>query len=123
MNVDAIQFDKDVAEAIAEKIRSAEFLSRVDKVMGGRMSPEALPENARALTQSVAAIITGMLEGRALREVEVAERLGVSVKTLQNARWQKKGPPYFHPMGSGSRAVRYDALALEAWIHQNQVEE
>ncbi len=47
-----------------------------------------------------------------LTEVEVAELLDMSPRTLQGWRVQGKGPP-FEKFG---RSVRYNSTALHAWI-------
>ena len=50
-----------------------------------------------------------------LNEKQVAKRLVVSIKTLQQWRWQGKGPPY---RKLGGFSVRYDPDELWAWVTQ-----
>jgi DNA-binding transcriptional MerR regulator len=50
--------------------------------------------------------------GEPLRTAEVAKLLGLSTRTLEKWRLKGTGPPFERV---SSRAVRYDADALEAW--------
>ncbi len=50
-------------------------------------------------------------------EIQLAERLQVSVKTLQNQRWQKVGIPYLKI----GRAVRYRRVDVELYLEQSVV--
>ncbi len=52
-----------------------------------------------------------------LTEIQLAERLQVSVKTLQNQRWQKVGIPYLKI----GRAVRYRRIDVELYLEQSVV--
>jgi excisionase family DNA binding protein len=47
-----------------------------------------------------------------LTEPEVAQRLRVSVRTLQHWRLRGEGPPHFH----AGRLVRYSLADINAWI-------
>jgi len=49
---------------------------------------------------------------RMRREAEVAEVLGLSIRTLQGWRWRGGGPPY-HRIGG---AIRYDMAEVRAWL-------
>ncbi len=53
-----------------------------------------------------------------LNENQVAEKLNVSVATLQRWRWAKRGPAY----AKFGRCVRYDESAVEAFINQSRVD-
>lgn len=53
---------------------------------------------------------------RMRRESEVAEFLGVSVRTLQGWRWRGGGPS-FHRVGS---AIRYDMADVRAWLESQR---
>ncbi|MFE0273794.1 helix-turn-helix transcriptional regulator [Streptomyces sp. NPDC058992] len=56
-------------------------------------------------------------------ERELAERLGVSVRTLQNWRWLGMGPRYFKlTPGRGGR-VRYRLTDVESWECARTVEQ
>ncbi|GAA2118450.1 helix-turn-helix domain-containing protein [Streptomyces synnematoformans] len=58
-----------------------------------------------------------------LEEHEVAERLKVSPRTLQNWRWLGTGPPYFKlSPGRGGR-VRYRLADVEAWERARTAEQ
>lgn len=48
---------------------------------------------------------------------EVAQYLGVSIDTLANWRYLRKGPAYVRQ----GRIVRYSTDALAAWISTNEV--
>ncbi|MGH3426018.1 MAG: helix-turn-helix transcriptional regulator [Mycobacteriales bacterium] len=47
-----------------------------------------------------------------MREREVAELLGCSIRTLQGWRWRGGGPPFIRV----GRSVRYDPSGLRAWV-------
>lgn len=48
----------------------------------------------------------------AISEKEVAQRLGVSTRTVQRWRWSEEGPPYLkYPSGT----VRYDWSDVAEW--------
>jgi predicted DNA-binding transcriptional regulator AlpA len=47
-------------------------------------------------------------------EKEEAERLNLSVRTLQSWRYKGGGPPYLR-LGS---VVRYDPAAVDTWLNQ-----
>ncbi len=49
-----------------------------------------------------------------LTEAQVAKTLQVSVKTLQNQRWQKVGIPYLKI----GRTVRYRRVDVETFLNQ-----
>lgn len=49
-----------------------------------------------------------------MEERDAAALLGLSVKTLQNLRWQGGGPPYFKV--GGRRKVRYRRDDLNNWL-------
>jgi len=68
----------------------------------------------------IAPILRNLLQVSYLNEQQLAAYLGVSVRTLQKARWQGGGPPYCRPFGAGSRAVRYNLLAIELWLAQHE---
>lgn len=48
-----------------------------------------------------------------LNEKQVADYLGVTIKTTQKWRQQKKGPPYIRV---NACMVRYDPDALDTWL-------
>lgn len=50
---------------------------------------------------------------RRLTEMEVANLLSVSPRTLQQWRSRGEGPPF---LKLGHRSVRYDEAAVEAWV-------
>ena len=52
-----------------------------------------------------------------LKEQDVANLLGLSVRTLQSWRARLAGPPFVHV----ERAVRYRRRDLIAWIEANTV--
>ena len=58
------------------------------------------------------------LEDRFLSEKEVSSYLGIAIKTLQNWRFRKCGPPHFRFNGS---AVRYSQRQLSAWAASCEV--
>ncbi len=58
-----------------------------------------------------------MQEKELFTEIQLAERLQVSVKTLQNQRWQKVGIPYLKI----GRAVRYRRIDVELYLEQSVV--
>ena len=47
-----------------------------------------------------------------LNEVELAELLGLSPRTLQNWRLKGEGPPF----GKFGRSVRYSVATVAAWV-------
>lgn len=49
---------------------------------------------------------------RMMRESELAELIGCSIRTLQGWRWRGGGPPFVRV----GRAIRYDPQAVGAWI-------
>ena len=49
---------------------------------------------------------------------EVADLLGVPVKTLEQWRWKGTGPRFLR---LPSRAVRYDAAELENWLDSRRM--
>jgi len=53
-----------------------------------------------------------------LKEREVAEYLGVSVKSLRRWRFDRRGPNYVKVAG---KLVRYPFLELQAWIGQQTI--
>jgi len=53
---------------------------------------------------------------RNLTEIEVAEWLGLSVRTLQGWRVQGKGPAH----GKLGRSVRYSPTAIQMWLCAQQ---
>jgi excisionase family DNA binding protein len=55
---------------------------------------------------------------RAITEVEAADRLGLSVKTLQAWRHRRKGPTFVR----FGRAVRYIPSDLDAFIRASMVD-
>ena len=57
-----------------------------------------------------------------LSEIDVAQRLGLSVKALQGWRARRVGPPFLK-LGAGQRArVRYRLADLLAWETMQRVE-
>jgi predicted DNA-binding transcriptional regulator AlpA len=57
------------------------------------------------------------IEGRLLRPVDVAVRIGVPVGTLANWRCDGRGPRYLKV----GRHVRYRVADLEAWLDRQVV--
>lgn len=57
------------------------------------------------------------IEGRLLRPVDVATRIGVPVGTLANWRCDGRGPRYLKV----GRHVRYRVEDLEAWLDRQVV--
>lgn len=53
---------------------------------------------------------------RHVREQDLSDRLGLSVRTLQRWRWQGKGPPY---LKLGGRVV-YRLADVEEWEERNK---
>lgn len=53
---------------------------------------------------------------RLLKTKEAAEYLGLSVRTLENWRYQGRGPALTHL----DRAIRYDIRDLDAWIEDHK---
>lgn len=80
-----------------------------------------IPDLYRPAIEMLGGILRSAMEQKYETEKHVARRLNVSVKTLQNARWKGTGPKYCHPLGFGSRAVRYNTLKLELWLLQHAV--
>jgi hypothetical protein len=58
------------------------------------------------------------MEKEYLREREVSERYGWSIKTLQQWRWQRRGPVY----SKIGVAIRYRVADLEAFMEAGRVE-
>jgi len=57
-----------------------------------------------------------------LSEIDVAKRLGLSVKALQGWRARRVGPPFLK-LGAGPRArVRYRLADLIAWEARQRIE-
>jgi hypothetical protein len=57
-----------------------------------------------------------------LSEIDVAQRLGLSVKALQGWRARRVGPPFLK-LGAGPRArVRYRLADLLAWETRQRIE-
>lgn len=52
-----------------------------------------------------------------LSEAAAAQRLGLSIKTLQGWRYRRTGPPYVKVGG----AVRYRPTDLEAWLQARTI--
>jgi len=111
---------KEVEQAIARCLAAPQFkyaLYRAIFSEDGAVEGGVVPELVRILAASYRDIAHATFETEAF----VAKRLNISVKTLQNARWRGNGPKYHHPLGPQSRAVRYNTLALNVWMEQNQV--
>lgn len=53
-----------------------------------------------------------------LMEVQAADFLSLSVRTLQSWRLRGDGPPFVR---AGGRAIRYRRRDLIAWINENTV--
>jgi len=56
-----------------------------------------------------------MVINHKLTPPEVANMLGISVRTLSQWRWKGRGPAYINVGGN----VRYDADAIQAWLTSN----
>jgi predicted DNA-binding transcriptional regulator AlpA len=48
-----------------------------------------------------------------LTEQQAAEWLGLSVHTLRDWRWRKKGPPW---MQVSAKCIRYSVAAVQKWL-------
>jgi len=55
-----------------------------------------------------------------LKPNSAAALLGVSPHTLEDWRWQRKGPPWIRVSRS---CVRYDLARLQLWMAQRTIEE
>lgn len=55
---------------------------------------------------------------RGLRAPEVAARLGVSIRTLEDWRRKRRGPPFVRV---GPRAIVYPEADLNAWLSDRRV--
>ncbi|GMU81508.1 MAG: hypothetical protein AMXMBFR47_13790 [Planctomycetota bacterium] len=87
------------------------------------MSAQPIRLNADTITPPAAA--AGDVAGCSpdiLTPVEVAELLGVEVKTLADWRRMGGGPPFFKPGGAGQRQgrVRYRRAVLVGWIEDQE---
>lgn len=76
----------------------------------------SIPEPLKPTVDLLGDILRTAMDQRYETEKHVATRLNLSVRTLQNARCKGVGPVYCHPLGLGSRAVRYNTLELELWL-------
>lgn len=79
----------------------------------------SIPEHLKPTIDLLGDILRTAMDQRYETEKHVATRLNLSVKTLQNARCNGLGPIFHHPLGPGSRAVRYNTLELEVWLSRN----
>lgn len=98
------------------------FLQLVSRIVANRLSPSAVPSGFHSLAVPVAEILRKYLSRRLVRESVAADRLGTTVKTLQNMRSAGRGLPYYRPLGEGSRAIRYDSLELELLADSRRVD-
>lgn len=65
--------------------------------------------------------IPSALKGHRLLDTEqLGIRWACSIRTLQNWRWQKKGPKFFHLMKRGNPVV-YRLVDIEEWEKENFV--
>lgn len=87
--------------------QEAANLKRDDRA--GGMPPEAIPGRPRG------PIHTGLVEQH-LNESGLADRLRLSVRTLQRWRWKGRGPPY---LKLGGRVV-YRLEDVKAWERRNR---
>ncbi|PJI42171.1 helix-turn-helix domain-containing protein [Ferrovibrio sp.] len=107
-------------EAIATvKALLADPIARAAIVDFALSLPTESPAKYRSLTEVLGPLVQAAMTSNLENEKEVARRLKVSVKTLQNARWRGTGPRYVHPFKG--RAVRYNTLHLELWLAANTV--
>lgn len=113
--------DTDVIRMISDHMALPAFMHLVVQLTVNRLSPTAVPGGINQLAIPVSALLRRYLSGRLIKDPEAAERLGVSVKTLQNMRAEGRGIPYCKPFGEKSRAVRYDSLELELLIASRRV--
>ncbi|MEK9826502.1 MAG: hypothetical protein VW395_09565 [Methylotenera sp.] len=113
-NVSAAALESAVAVLAALLIDPAAKAAIFDVALNASAVPVA---KYRYLAETLGPLLRAAMSAQYACEKQVASRLNVSVKTLQNARWRGTGPPYCHPFGA--RAVRYNTLTLELWLAEN----
>lgn len=106
------------AQVLGAHLSNPQTKMRLISVALGQSS--GVPEAEDPCVAIIAPILRNLMQISYLNEQQLAGYLGVSVKTLQKARWQGTGPPYCRPFGAGSRAVRYNLLAIELWLARHE---
>lgn len=102
-------------QALEARLNDPRFLRRlVATTLGDEPAKSATDDDK--LISILAPPLRQAMATSYLDEDQVAACLGLSKKTLQNGRWTGKGPPFCRPLGPGSRAVRYNLLALNEYL-------
>lgn len=66
----------------------------------------------------VKAAVNAAVGGDLVVEIQAAEHINRSVRTLQMWRYRGEGPPYI----KAGKAVRYSIRDLDAWLLEHRVE-
>jgi len=80
-------------------------------------------QKGKGSLQKRGALVTGLPgdpRERYVNDLEAAAILGISPKTIQLWRFEKRGPP---PSKFGTRTIRYRLSALLDWAAQHEVKQ
>ncbi len=102
-------------QALEARLNDPRFVRRLVATTLGD-EPVASASDDDKLISILAPPLRQAMSASYLDEDQVAARLGVSKKTLQNGRWLGNGPQFCRPFGAGSRAVRYNLLTLNEYL-------